>query len=63
VRVAVHRAARRALGNVPAPTAWLLPARDLLSIVLWAGAFMGRTVRWGPYRYLVDRLGKLARLT
>ena len=62
VRVAVHRAAQRTLATNTVPSVWLLPARDVLSIVLWAASFMGRTVRWGRYRFLVDRLGRLARL-
>lgn len=62
VRVAVHRAAQRTLATSTVPSVWLLPARDVLSIVLWAASFMGRTVRWGRHRFLVDRLGRLARL-
>ncbi len=60
VRLAVHREAHRALGT-PAARFWLLPVRDGLSIVLWAAAFTGRTVRWGPHRFVVDLLGRLAR--
>jgi ceramide glucosyltransferase len=61
-RLAVHVAARRALGTrETAPAAWLLPVRDLLSLVLWAASFMGRTVRWGRHRFVVDALGRLAR--
>jgi ceramide glucosyltransferase len=59
-RLAVHVAARRTLASRgPAPTAWLLPARDLLSLVLWAASFTGRTVRWGRRRFTVDLLGRL----
>lgn len=60
-RLAVHRAARRALGTAPAPPAWLLPVRDVLSIVLWGAAFTGRTVRWGRQRFVVDLVGRLTR--
>lgn len=62
VRLAVHRAVRRTLATEEtAPTAWLLPVRDLLSLVLWAASFMGRTVRWGRHRFVVDAQGRLAR--
>jgi ceramide glucosyltransferase len=60
VRLAVHREAHRALGT-PAARFWLLPVRDGLSIVLWAAAFTGRTVRWGRHRFVVDFLGRLSR--
>jgi ceramide glucosyltransferase len=61
VRLAVHQAAHRALGGTRAATPWLLPVRDGLSLVLWAAAFTGRTVRWGPHRFVVDLLGRLTR--
>ena len=68
-RLGVHRAARgtldagaAALGpRVTRHIAWLLPARDLLSLVLWAASFTGRTVWWGRRRYAVDLLGRLER--
>ncbi|MBM4439592.1 MAG: bacteriohopanetetrol glucosamine biosynthesis glycosyltransferase HpnI [Candidatus Rokubacteria bacterium] len=61
-RAAVHRAARRALGGRSrARLAWLLPARDALSIVLWAAAFTGRTVWWGRRRFSIDLSGRLER--
>jgi ceramide glucosyltransferase len=60
IRLAVHRAAGRALGATPSAP-WLLPARDLLSLVLWAAAFTGRTVYWGHHRFVVDVLGRLTR--
>ena len=69
LRIAVHRAVRRSLrgrpsaaaeGDVAAwPTAWLLPVRDALSVVLWAASFLGRTVRWGGHRFAVDRRGSI----
>jgi ceramide glucosyltransferase len=60
VRLAVHREAHRGLKAPPARF-WLLPARDALSMVLWAAAFTGRTVHWGGRRFLVDLLGRLTR--
>jgi ceramide glucosyltransferase len=63
VRLAVHGAARRALGSTtPAwRDLWRLPLRDALSVILWAAAFTGRTVRWGGKRFVVDLLGRLRR--
>ena len=63
VRLMVHRTARQALSSrAPAWShAWRLPLRDALSLVLWAAAFTGRTVRWGPHRFVVDLFGKLTR--
>jgi ceramide glucosyltransferase len=60
LRLAVHRAAQRALAG-PAAAVWLLPVRDALSLLLWAAAFTGRTVRWGRHRFVVDLLGRLTR--
>jgi len=61
VRVAVHRAARRALDADATVSAWLLPARDALQVVLWAASFMGRSVRWGRDRFIVDGHGRITR--
>lgn len=67
VRLAMHRAAQGALASDdhsverPAGLAWLLPVRDALSLVLWAAAFTGRTVRWGPHRFVIDLFGRLSR--
>ena len=63
-RLAVHRAAQGALAGDErrrAAPAWLLPVRDALSLVLWAAAFTGRTVRWGPHRFVIDLVGRLTR--
>ena len=63
VRLVVHDAARRALSSRTQAWSdvWRLPVRDALSMVLWAAAFTGRTVRWGPHRFVVDLFGKLTR--
>jgi ceramide glucosyltransferase len=58
-------AAQRALrGDTGRRRAWMiafLPARDLLSFVLWVAAFTGRTVWWGRRRFTIDLAGRLAR--
>jgi ceramide glucosyltransferase len=66
VRLAVHRATQRALarnaeGERRHSPVWLLPLRDALSVVLWAAAFTGRTVRWGPQRFVIDLFSRLTR--
>ena len=64
VRASVHLAAQRTLRGEAPRRAWMiafLPARDLLSVVLWAAAFTGRTVWWGRRRFTIDLAGRLAR--
>jgi len=36
---------------------WLVPVKDLLQIVLWFGAFLGRTVEWRGQRMKLHRDG------
>jgi len=38
---------------------WLVPVKDLLQIVLWFGAFLGRTVEWRGQRMKLHRDGTL----
>ena len=59
-RLAVHGAVRSALPSASrARAVWLLPVRDVLSFVLWAASFMGRTVRWGPHSFAMDYQGRI----
>ena len=58
LRVSAHHAARGAFG-VSAGRAWAAPVRDLLSFVVWASSFCGRTVRWRGYEMVVERGGRL----
>lgn len=39
---------------------WLIPLRDCLALILWAGAYAGRTVHWRGDRFLLKK-GKLER--
>ena len=66
VRAAVHLRVQRTLRGDAGPRSRLwtiafLPARDLLSFVLWAAAFTGRTVWWGRQRFAIDLAGRLER--
>ncbi|MBV8602286.1 MAG: bacteriohopanetetrol glucosamine biosynthesis glycosyltransferase HpnI [Candidatus Eremiobacteraeota bacterium] len=45
LRVAIHRAAARALG-APQSFALLIPVRDALSVATWLAAFFDRSVSW-----------------
>jgi ceramide glucosyltransferase len=38
---------------------WLVPAKDLLQVALWLGAFMGNTVEWRGQRMKLRRGGTL----
>jgi ceramide glucosyltransferase len=61
-RLMVGGAARAVLPRSEYASRWsalLLPARDALSLVLWATSFMGRTVRWGRDRFAVDGRGRI----
>lgn len=57
-RIGLCLAAERAFGLKPHPY-WLVPARDLLSFVVYAASFFGRGVQWRGYRYEVARSGAL----
>ena len=61
-RLMVRREVRTVLPSSARASRWttlLLPVRDALSFVLWATSFMGRTVRWGRDRFVVDRRGRI----
>lgn len=57
-RIALCLAAERAFGLKAHPY-WLVPARDLLSVVMLAASFAGRGVSWRGHRYDVARSGAL----
>lgn len=40
---------------------WLLPVKDVLSFVIWALSFTGRTVSWKGVRFMVDSDGRMKR--
>jgi ceramide glucosyltransferase len=41
---------------------WLVPLTDLLSFGVWCLSLRGNTVRWGEYKFRVQRDGKMRRL-
>lgn len=59
VRIACKLAIDRKTG-VPAGPWWLIPARDLLSVVVYGVSFTADTVGWQGRRYRVDRSGAIS---
>ncbi len=51
LRIALHYLARRALGVTHRSDLWLVPARDFLSLGVWAASLGGRTVNWRGRTY------------
>jgi ceramide glucosyltransferase len=41
---------------------WLVPARDLLSFVIWCSSWVGRTVEWRGRLFAVSRDGRMIRV-
>jgi ceramide glucosyltransferase len=39
--------------------AWLVPARDLFGVAVWAAGLFGNTVEWGGDRLTLDRHGRI----
>ncbi len=54
-RFALHAAARRALGVGRPSVWWLVPARDLLGLAVWAAGITGHSVRWRDAIVELDR--------
>ena len=42
---------------------WLVPLKDLVASVMWAAAFLGRTVEWSDQMFRVERDGRMVALT
>ena len=38
---------------------WLVPARDILGVAIWAASFLGNTVQWRGKKFRLTREGKL----
>ncbi len=51
LRLALHYLARVALGVERRDDAWLILARDFLSLAVWFASFFGRRVRWRSEEY------------
>jgi ceramide glucosyltransferase len=61
IRIAVAQDLQRRFTparNRPAPP-WLVPVKDLLQAVVWAGAFLGNTIEWRGQKMRLRRDGTL----
>jgi ceramide glucosyltransferase len=45
--------------RMPWPDAWLVAAKDLIAVAIWALSFAGRKVIWRGQRYHVRKDGTL----
>ena len=63
LRLALHYAARRALGSQTADGPWLILPRDILGFAIFTAHFFSNTIRWRDASYRLDRRGQLEALT
>jgi ceramide glucosyltransferase len=61
VRGGIARGIDRTLGLATKAPVWLLPLRDLMSVVVVLASFAGNRVEWGGQMLRVDRPGDRAR--
>lgn len=40
---------------------WLVPAKDLLQVMIWAESFLGNTIEWRGQKFRLERGGRLVR--
>lgn len=55
LRLSLHYLARMALRVSRRTDAWLVPVRDLLSLVVWGASLFGRRVRWRSRTYMARK--------
>lgn len=59
LRVALHYFVRRSF-QIPAPAQpWLVPVRECVCFIAWAGGLLGRNVRWGQETFSISAYRKL----
>lgn len=59
LRVALHFIACRVLKVSKGPSPWLVPIRDMLSLLVWATGLLGRDVVWRGHMFSVNSEGLL----
>ena len=59
MRVVVHHVIRARFRIVGRTMWWLVPARDVLSLAVWAVSFLSREVRWQGNAFTVRADGKM----
>ncbi len=60
LRTIAHYEGRKTFAPHVRATPWLIPLRDLLSVGIWATAFLGKRVRWRNTRFEVKAGGQMA---
>jgi len=60
LRIMLHYVVRATFGLRGLAAPWLVPLRDLLGFVVWAGSFFGRDVHWREQTFLLEADGQLA---
>jgi hypothetical protein len=59
---ALHQQIRLTQLHARLAYAWMPPVKDLLDVLVWAGAFAGNRITWRGERYRILPDGKLARI-
>ena len=59
---ALHQQTRLTQTPAPLAYAWMPPVKDLLDVLVWAGAFVGNRITWRGQRYRILPNGKLAKI-
>lgn len=59
LRVLLHRAVYASFRIREPATPWLAPVRDVLSFLIWAASFFGRSVEWRKQQFSVRSDGQL----
>jgi ceramide glucosyltransferase len=60
LRTILHFEGRKTFAPHVPPAPWLIPLRDVLSVAIWATAFLGKRVRWRNRRFQVEAGGQMA---
>jgi ceramide glucosyltransferase len=61
VATALQQQSRLAQSRAPLAYAWMPPVKDLLDVLVWAGAFCGNQITWRGQRYRILAGGRLAK--
>jgi ceramide glucosyltransferase len=61
IGAALQQQARLSQSPAKLVYAWMPPVKDLLDVLVWAGAFAGNSVTWRGERYRILRGGKLTK--
>jgi len=59
LRLALHWRVAAMFGGADSGSIWMIPVRDLLSLVIWFAAYFGRQVSWRGQRYAIVGGGRV----